>query len=351
MKRRVALGLGVAAAVAPKVLPRVLGDTAAEAMEFTQRANATALGRDTFAHLESALATLDRRQNFDPPADVFNSARAYRVRVAELIDGPRTPEESRELFVCAAWLSEILAWMAQYLGDPLAAEAWATDAYHHAEQAGHDVLCAFASDALASIAIYSNQPARALAAAQRGIAKAPARHPLSVRLRTQAARSHARLGDRDGFQEMFRQASDLHERLPARPPLRIVMETGSLAAFGMTGHTAEAYIWLGDTEWGDFARARHHAQNALDIELAWPDQSKSPSRTAMARLDLALALAGLAEPEEAAELGRQALNTSRLLAAVRRRAGELDRVLNERYRGLGAVQDFREAYRNSRTVR
>ncbi|GAA4088291.1 hypothetical protein [Actinomadura miaoliensis] len=320
-------------------------------MEFTQHANATALGRSTFAHMDSVLATLDRRQNFDPPIDVFNSARAYRIRVAELIDGPRTLKESRELFVYAAWLSEILAWMAQYLGDPLAAEAWAVDAYEHAEQAGHDVLCAFATDAMASIAIYNNQPARALAAARRGIAKAPARHPLAVRLRTQAARSHARQGDRQGFQEMFRQASELHERLPDRPPLRIAMDTGTLAAFGMTGHIAEAYIWLGDAAQGDFVRARQHAQAALDTELAWPAPSRSPSRTAMARLDMALALAGLAEPEEAAEQGRQALTTSRLLAAVRRRAGDLDRVLNERYRDLTVVQDFREEDRHSRAVR
>ncbi|MEU6035848.1 hypothetical protein ABZ801_10600 [Actinomadura sp. NPDC047616] len=350
-KRRDALRLGATVAVAPELLHRVLPDTAAEAMEFTRRASASAVGHGTFAHLESVIATLDRRQNIDAPADVFVSAHAYRNRVAELIEGPRTLKESRELFVYAAWLSEMLAWLAHDLGDPLAAEAWAIDAFEHADQAGHDELCAFATDAMASIAIYNNQPARALAAARRGIAKAPTRHPLAVRLRTQAARAHARLGEREGYQEMFRQAGELYERLPARAPLRIAMDTGTLASFAIRGHAAQACIWLGDAEQGDFVRARQYAQDALDAELASPDPSQSPSRVPIARLDLALALAELGEPEEAAEQGRQALTASRLVDPVRRRAGDLDRVLTARYRDLSAVQDFREAYRHDRPVR
>ncbi|MFC7732458.1 hypothetical protein [Actinomadura keratinilytica] len=341
----------MAAAVAPEVLQEVLHESTAEAMEFTQRANATAIGRGTFAHLESALAALDRSYNIDPPAAVFSTARAYRLWVAELIDGPRTLKEARELYVCAAWFSETLAWLAHDLGDPLGAEAWAIDAFEHAEQAGHDELCAWATDAMASIAIYNNRPARALAAAQRGIAKAAARHPLAVRLRAQAARAHARLGDRDAVKEMFRQAGEVYERLPARAPLRFDTSTGHLATFAMTSYPASAYIWLGDAECGDFAQARTYAQAAIDAQLALPAASRSPSREAIARIDLAIALTKLGEPEQAAALGQQALGTSRLVDSVRSRAGDLEHVLTVHYPDLPVVRDLQEAYRQNRPTR
>ncbi|GAA4088302.1 hypothetical protein [Actinomadura miaoliensis] len=350
-KRRDALKLGATVAVAPELLHRVLPDTAAEAMEFTRRANASAVGHGTFAHLESVILTLDRKYNIDPPADLFSTARSYRNRVAELIEGPRTLKEARELYVYAAWLSEMLAWLAHCLGDPLAAEAWAIDAFQHADQAGHDELCAWACDAMASVAIYHDQPTRAIAAARQGVAKAPGRHPLAIHLRTQAARAHARLGDREACEEMFRQARDLHERLPARAPLRLALDTADLAPFAITGHATQAYIWLGDAERGDFLRAKQHAQAAVDAQLALPVSSRSPIREAMAHVDLAIALAQLGEPEEAAALGRQVLTTARRVDPVRRRAGDLDRVLTTRYRTLGAVQDFREAYRHDRSAR
>ena len=37
---------------------------------------------------------------------------AYRSRVDELIRGRRTLKELQELYVYAAWLSELLAWLA-----------------------------------------------------------------------------------------------------------------------------------------------------------------------------------------------------------------------------------------------
>jgi tetratricopeptide (TPR) repeat protein len=349
--RRDALKLGAAVAVTPEVLHKVLPDTAAEAMEFTRRANTTAIGHGTFDHLESVIVALDRKYNVDPPADLFSTAHTYRHRVAELIEGPRTLKEARELYVCAAWLSEMLAWLAHCLGEPLAAEAWALDAFHHADQAGHDELCAWACDAMASVAIYHDQPARAVAAARRGVAKAPGRHPLAVHLRTQAARAHARLGDREACEEMFRQARDLHELLPARAPLRLALDTADLAPFAITGHATQAYLWLGDTEQGDFRRAKQHAQAAIDAQLALPARSRSPIREAMAHIDLAIAQAHLGEPEEAAALGQQALTTARRVDPVRRRAEDLHRVLNDRYRKLNAVRDLREAYRQNRPTK
>ncbi|MFP3962345.1 hypothetical protein SMC26_08450 [Actinomadura fulvescens] len=345
-KRRDALKLGVAA-IAPEVVRRVLPEAAAEAMEFTRRAGVTALGPGVFSHLEAVVTELDGLYSRDAPTDLFSMARTYRHRVAELIDGPHTLKQGRDLYVYAAWLSEALAWLAHDLGDPLAAEAWAIDAFEHADQAGHDELCAWATDAMASIAIYADRPAVALHAAQRGILKAPQRHPLAIRLRAQAARAHARLRQREGCEAMLGDAEDLYDRLPARAPLRFTVDTGGLASLAMTSYPASAYIWLGDADRGDFAKAKKHAQAALDAQRALPEAQRSPSREAIARVDLALAAVELGEPDTAAGLGMEALATPRLVDSVRSRAGDLYQVLGVRHAKLPAVRDFQETYRHA----
>ncbi|GII88302.1 hypothetical protein Ssi03_62920 [Sphaerisporangium siamense] len=342
-KRREVLKLGLVS-VAPEMLRRVLRETAGDAMEFTRRAGVTALGAGTLMHLEAVVAGLNRSYSIESPIELFSVARAYRVRVGQMIQGPTTLKQARELYVHAAWLSEMLAWLAHDLGDPLTAEAWAIDSFEHADQAGHDELCAWATDAMASIALYMDRPARAIDAARRGMSKASPNHPLAIRLRAQAARAHARLGQREECEELLRDAGQRYERLPARAPMRFSVDTGNLASFAMTAYPASSYIWLGDAASGDFEKAKLYAQSAISAHEALPDTARSPSREAIARIDLAIAMAALGAPDEATDLGRQALSTTRLVDSVRSRAGDLDRVLIARYPKLGLVQHFREAF-------
>jgi tetratricopeptide (TPR) repeat protein len=332
------------ASVTPDAARHVLREAALDAMEFTRRAGATAVGAAAFGHLDAAVTHLERAYTVEPPADLFGFARGYRARVAEMADGPCTLRELRELFVYAAWLSELLAWLSHDLGDPMAAEAWAVDSFQHAEEAGHDELCAWAMDAMASIAIYTGRPGKAVAAARAGIAKAPLQHPLAVRLRAQAARAHARLGQREDCEGLLLEAAGLYERLPARAPMRFALDTGTLAGYAMTAYAASSYIWLGDDGKGDFENARMHAQAAVAAHEAAALADRSPSREAIARIDLGIALAALGEPDQAAALGHEALASVRLVDSVRSRAGDLDRVLIARHPGVAGVRDFHEEY-------
>ncbi len=342
--RRDALKAGIAVSVTPEAARRVLREAALEAMEFTRRASATAVGAATFAHLDAAVMHLDRAYTVEPPGGLFPLARTYRTQVQEMAAGQYTLREGRELYVYAAWLSEKLAWLSHDLGDPMAAEASALDAFQHANEAGHAELCAWAMDALASIAIYTSWPQKAAASARAGIAKAPPQHPLAIRLRAQAARAHAMLGRRDDCEALLREADELHERLPARTPMRFTLDTGTLADYAMTAYAASSYIWLGDKEKGDFDKARTHAQAAITAHETAAPSDRSPSREAIARLDLGIALAALDQPDEAATLGRQALTTPRLVDSVRSRAGDLDKVLAARHPDVAEVRDFLQQY-------
>ncbi|WP_156056365.1 hypothetical protein [Streptosporangium roseum] len=219
--RRDVLRVGLAAAMG-----RVLGDAADAAMEFTRRAGQSVVGRGTLDHLGAMVTDIAGSYSRRPPSDLFVVARTYRQRVDQLIRSPHTLKEGRELFVYAGKLSETLAWLADDLGSPATAEAYAINCFEHADQAGHGELYAWAANVAASIAVHAKQPERALSMTQRGLAKAPADHVLRVRLSTQAARAHARLGQRAECESRFRKAEEMYGRLPARSPGRAIRPAG-----------------------------------------------------------------------------------------------------------------------------
>jgi hypothetical protein len=339
-KRRTALSLSLVTALSPETLTSVLRDSADEAMEFTRGTAVSAIGAGTLDHLEAAVTDLDRSYWAKPPDELFAVARAYRQRVDQLIHSRHTLKEERELYFYAAWLSELLALLAHDFGFPLAAEAYAIDCYEHADQARHGVLCAWATETIATIAMYADRPGKAVLVAQKGIGRIPNQHPLSVRLRTQAACACAREGQRAECVELLTEAQELHDRLPARSPGRLPVDNDIFALHAITARTASSCIWL-----GDYKHAEKHARTALAVgELAAP-MDRSPKREAIARIDLSIALVHLGSLDEATAHGSQALSSVRMVDSVLSRAGELDTALMTRFPQEAIAQSFHEQYR------
>lgn len=339
--RRTALTLGLAVAVAPEMLNRVWSEASAEAMEFTRRTGVSSVGRGTLEHLELIVSDLNRGYSQgEPLGELFVVARAYRARVDELIHGRHTLSELRDLYVYAGGLSELLAWLANDLGHPRTAQAYAVDSYAHAEQAGHGELGGWAADVMTTIASYAERPDRAVQAARKGIARVPIDHPLAIQLRVKAARAYARLGDRERFDTLFTEARRLHDQLPAETPNRFTIGTGTLASYAITAYPAHAYLAL-----EDFHAAKTHSEAALAVHESAPPASSSPGKGAMARLNLATALTHLGEPDEAAALGHQALTSACAANFVRTHAHDLNAALVRRYPTLTCVRDFHDHYR------
>ncbi len=339
-KRRTALNLGLVAAISPETLTSVLRDSAGEALEFTRGTAVSAVGAGTLDHLEAVVTDLNRSYWAKPPGELFAVARAYRRRVDQLIHGRHTLKEERELYFYAAWLSELLAMLAHGFGFPLAAEAYAIDCYEHADQAGHGVLCAWAAETMATIAIYATRPGKAVMAAKKGISRIPNHHPLAVVLRAQAARACAREGQRAECVELLTEAQELHDRLPARSPGRLPVDSGILASQAITTRTASSCIWL-----GDYKQAETHARTALAVGESATPVGRSPNREAIARIDLSIALAHLGSLDEATAQGGQALSSARMDDTVLSRAGELDRALMTCFPQEAITQSFHEQYR------
>src|SRR5438128_623187 len=279
--RRDFLKIAAAAAAAPEALSRMLGDAAQEAMAFTRHAGTSTLGRGTLDHLRTVLVDIERSYDREPPAELFRTAASYRARVDEMIQGRHTLAEGRELYVCAAWLSEQLAWLAWDLGGRTAAKAYALDCWHHADQAGHDELCGWAMDLMSVIALYDGRPEEAALEARKGIARLPTRHPLAVRLRAKAARAHAQMGDREGCESQLGRARRAYDRLPSRAPMRFEADAGPVALYVMTAYSASASVWL-----GDYGKARERAEETLAVHASLPERDRRPGREAIARCDL-----------------------------------------------------------------
>jgi hypothetical protein len=309
--------------------------SAAEAMEYTRRAGATDVGPGTLAHLELVIAGLAAAFAYTPPADMYPQARWYRQRIAQLVDGRRyTLREGRELYRSAGWLSIILAWLSHDLGDSLAGEAYCLDAWEHGWQAEHGEICAWAMDASASIAMYTNRPATARDAALKGLGQAPKKSPAAVRVACQLTRTYARLGDEDSFLDAL---GDTRRRLDGLPSLGLGLfsaDAGRIASYAATSS-----IWLGQPQ-----QATAYAEDALAHYAQVPPEQRSPTREAISRLDLGLALVGLNAPDGAAEEALRALNSERVTGSVLARAGDLDAAMQKRYPDYRGTEDFHERY-------
>lgn len=114
----------------------------------------------------------------------------------------------------------------------------------------------------------------------------------------------------------------MYTEQPACTPTRFSVDTGTLAGYAITAYAASSYLSLGDS-----TQAERHARATLAVHEQAGAASRSPSREAIARLDLAIAQAHRHEPEEAAALGIQALGSSRVVDSVPVRAAALDAAL------------------------
>jgi hypothetical protein len=164
----------------------------------------------------------------------------------------------------------------------------------------------------------------------------------SVQLPVLAARAHGRLGHRRETDLAIRQAERAFDGLQVASQPESVF---SVDAARVPFCAGTAYVWL------DPQRAVVHSQEAIDLYDAATGTGRWPANRALARLDLAMALAQLGEPEEASHAGLEALAifAERPVDSVMRRARDLEAVLDvEPYRRLPAGRQFREQLQTTR---
>ncbi len=304
--------------------------SAVEAMEFTRRAEASQLGPRTLEHLDSVVSDMAAIFPRTPPGELFLKARWYRHQVEELLAERHTLREGRELYRHAGSLSVILAWLSNDLGDPVTAEAHCLDAWEHGWQAEDHEICAWAMDAKATTFKYGNRPSTSKDAAECGLKQAPQSGPAAVRVGAQLVRAYAKLGRADQVQDVLKDTQTRFDQLDHQGSGLFSVDAGRLA-----GYAASSYMSLGQPH-----RAMPYAQEALAFYRGVDLSDRSPTREAIARLDLALAHVALGQPDDAAEQIAQALSSERITAAVVKGLGGLKVCMQRKYPQLGMTKEL-----------
>lgn len=327
------LGTEVATSQPPSVdSPSVVSDAAAalhhlvpvaESVELLRQIEASDLGPGTLDQLEELVERLGFDYFAVPPTEFRTSVLSWRRYVARLLNGKLTLAQRRRLYAVAGWLSGLLAEVSLALGEQAAPHC--VTALSLARESGDRRLAGWVLGTRAQIALYTGNPLHSVAFAAVGRQVAPQGSAALVRACAHEARTSARIGDRRSAEAALYAAKHAWSVL-AQPPTRSIYSLGSSY---LPYCSATTYVWLRQPK-----RARVHAERAVNICDA---AGEPPVSRAIARIDLAIAMAHEAEPDAASLMGVAALDvcSARLTEPVRRRTGEL----------LTALAPFPERYR------
>lgn len=330
-RRRTALGPIGGTVLTPLMAPGTA--TATTVHLYAHHAAATDLPPGTAEDLELAVRHLSVNYSAKPPHDLWREAAARRHHAFTLLhDHRHTLREGRTLSRHAGMLSVVLAWLAHDLGRTDLVDALSDDAREQAKQADTPEVGAWADDVQCTDAFYGGRPLDALTAATRGRAVAPRNSDVAVRLTAQLARAQAKLGDRDAFADTADRTHRFQEHLPLH-----CSELFGVDAVRIISYDASSHEWLGNHD-----KARKAATEAINCYLDIPHPHRTPTRLAIAELDLAMAHAALSEPDAAITTAQRALAGDRPVHSVRSRAKQLDHRLRLRYPTLPLVSSFSE---------
>jgi transcriptional regulator with XRE-family HTH domain len=311
-----------------------------EAIELVRRVRASDTGQATLEAIELAVDRLCRSYTSMPPGDLLAGLQTYRAYVGNLLDGRTTLAQRRQLMAFAGWLSLLTAIVDVDLHLRRATAANLDAARTIGHELDHLELLAWAIEIEAWQALTDHRYDEAASLSRTGRALAPADTSVHVQLAVQEARASARLGLARETHRLLDEAAGALDRMPPpeHPEHHFVFDPRKMVAY-----TATTLAWLGDNP----PLAEEYARRAVAQYEAATD-GRWPRRLATTRIDLALVLARIGHPTEAAHLGALALDSGRLVPSNIWRVAELDQELTTRYERLADVTDFHARFVETR---
>jgi tetratricopeptide (TPR) repeat protein/transcriptional regulator with XRE-family HTH domain len=313
----------------------VVGEWALEALELSRHVAASDVSTGTLESIDRAVDRFCRDYPSTPPDLLAAKVQRYLRYVRRLLDGKKTLTQHRQLLVAGGWLAVLLACLHFDLGDREAAEATRDIGFQFATEASHQELMAWSYELLAWFALVDGHYRDTVTYAQTGLELAPSTSA-GVQLAVQQAKAWSRLGDRREAEATMRQAAGAlaSQPAPSNPEHHFVFDPPKLSFYAAT-----CYTWLGELD-----RAEEHAHDVIAQCLASPGLVRWPVRLAENRVDLGLIAVRRGQPDHAADLGRQALDSQRKSGSTLGRVAELDTVLMTTYADIPETQDLHERY-------
>ncbi|WP_426566345.1 XRE family transcriptional regulator [Angustibacter sp. McL0619] len=331
----VAAALGVATASLFPPRPAVgsaLLAGGASTLDLLARLDGSDVDRATLDGLRATVERLCCDYAARPAGALIVEGRDWLRRVVHLQDGRLSLRDKSESLEVAGWLALLVGCLEYDLGDRAAAETTRKAAQRIGQEIGHAALTGWAFEMRAWFALTSNDLRGTIAAARQGLANA-AGESAGVQLYAQEAKAWARMGRREETQRALDKGRDLLDALPYPDDVRnhFVVDPMKFDFYAM-----DCYRMAGDD--------RLAAGLANEVILAGLDHSGrvlSPMRVTEARLTLGVVAAREGDLDAAIAHGDAALCAERRsLPSLGMVAGELRRVVAERYRGERRAQDF-----------
>jgi hypothetical protein len=316
----------------PSPRPPALSDEIA-ALELGRRASATDVGGTTLTGLRMAFDELAVAYPSTPPAMLLVRLREYLAYTTDLLQGRMTLAEHRELLVLSGWLSLLAATCHIDLGQRGPANTRRAVAAQLAAETGHSELGAWCLETRAWQVLTDGDYREAVRLAQAAQTLAPDGSSAHIQATAQEGRALARLHQPAPTLAAIEQVNRLAAGLsmPDRPEHHFRYDPGKVHAY-----TATTLAWVRDAEAVSYTRT-------VLAELIQP--ARGPvrhRRVASARLDLALALAGAGQDEEAHDTALTALTSGVLVPSNYWRAAE---VITELHAKRLPAAELTDAYR------
>lgn len=309
-----------------------LGDEI-DAMELSRRAAASDVGNETLDRLDTAVDDLASAYPKVPPAQLLERVRRHLEYVTRLLDGRKTLAEHRRLLIAGGWLSLLGATCHIDLRQYAFAEARLRTAAQLGRQAEYAELTAWCVETEAWRVLIEGDYRRAVTLSQGAQDLAPRASSVFIQATAQEGRAWARLGDGPATRSALSRVHRLVSPLPApdRPEHHYQYDPAKSDTY-----TATTLSWIGDPA------AESYARQVL-ARLESPGEGPPrPRRAALARLDLALALLAVGQPEEAVHVTMTAMASGEIVPSSYWRAAEI--AVGVEARGLPEAGELREAY-------
>jgi transcriptional regulator with XRE-family HTH domain len=306
------------------------------ATEALRRGGVSSLPSGVLGYVEGATEDHCCAFRRTPSAVLYPQVVGLRYYVDHLLEGKLKLSEHRNLVVSAGWLSALLGLICFELNDCAAAAVWCDDAEQRGREANHAELVAWPYDTRALMASYAGRGRDTVECSQAGQELAPAGSVVHAKLIAQEMRGWARLGAHSETEDALRRAERAMAKLPAGPPPTNVFGNFANRRFylGLPPLTATSLLLLGEAE-----RAERLVRQTIDLY-----NEPNPTSLALNYLDLARALIGLHELDEAYAAGVAALGSEGLAGSVIALAGEVDTAFQLDHGKEPQAQEFHEQY-------
>jgi tetratricopeptide (TPR) repeat protein len=308
-------------------------DRVATTMDLMLHASTSDLDPSSIETIHRAVTRLSREYSTIAPPVLLPRVQLRLWELDALLGKRLTLAQHRELLLACGWLHLLLAALHYDLGDREAAESSREAALHVGIETEDDDIQGWAYETAGYFNLI-DRPRDSAQFSAAGHALAPAGSYASVATSIQESRAWAKLGDRRAAEQALSRSMRAIDRLPPihDPQHHFVFDPAKFSHYASV-----TYLWLGLP-----GQAERYAQESIRQFGDPKSAGYWPSRVTTAWLVRGLASASADRPDEAAQVGIEALADDPFMRPLQLgMARQLERALSA-HSDLPIVQQFNE---------